>query len=86
MPKNISNIRYPGRKQLDRQALARAFVAKAYYRLATTCDLRRTLLAAVNLRRVCGFFTVDDIPSEWTLSRAFAEFSASNLGSLVHDN
>lgn len=44
-PKNISNIQYPGRKPLDRQALARAFVAKAYYRLATTSDLRRTLLA-----------------------------------------
>jgi hypothetical protein len=65
----ITRFRYPGRKLLDRQALARAFVAKALYRHATTSDLRRALLSAVNLRRVCGFVTVDDIPSESTFSR-----------------
>jgi len=85
VPKYIANFRYPGRKPLDRQVLARAFVAKAYYRLATTSDLRRTLLAAVNLRRICGFVTVDDIPSDSTFSRAFNEFSAGSLGSRVHD-
>jgi hypothetical protein len=46
-PKNITRFRYPGRKSLDRPALARAFVAIAYYRLALTSDLRRTLLSAV---------------------------------------
>ena len=85
VPKIITRFRYPGRKPLDRQALARAFVAKAYYRLATTSDLRRALLSAVNLRRVCGFVTADDIPSDATFSRAFNEFSASSLGSRVHD-
>lgn len=85
VPKYITNFRYPGRKPLDRQALARAFVAKAYYRLATTSDLRRALLSAVNLRRICGFVAVDDIPSDSTFSRAFNEFSAGSLGSQVHD-
>ncbi|MFH0785161.1 MAG: transposase [Pseudomonadota bacterium] len=85
VPKYITNFHYPGRKPLDRQALARAFVVKAYYRLATTSDLRRTLLAAVNLRRVCGFVTVDDIPSDSTFSRAFNEFSVGSLGSRAHD-
>lgn len=85
VPKNIVNFRYHGRKPLDRQALARAFVAKAYYRLATTSDLRRTLLAAMNLRRVCGFVTVDDIPSDSTFSRAFSEFSAGSINCRVHD-
>jgi Transposase DDE domain/Transposase domain (DUF772) len=85
VPKYITNFRHPGRKPLDRQALARAFVAKAYYRLATTSDLRRALLSAVNLRRICGFVAVDDIPSDSTFSRAFNEFSAGSLGSRVHD-
>lgn len=85
VPKYITNFRYPGRKPLDRQALARAFVAKAYYRLATTSDLRRALLSAVNLRRICGFVAVDDIPSDSTFSRAFNEFSAGSLGRQVHD-
>jgi hypothetical protein len=85
VPKTITNYRYPGRKPLDRQALARSFVAKAYYRIATTSDLRRTLLSAVNLRRICGFVTADDIPSESTFSRAFNEFAAGSLGNRVHD-
>ena len=34
--RTITRFRYPGRKLLDRQALARAFVAKACYRYATT--------------------------------------------------
>lgn len=83
--KNITRFRYPGRKLLDRQALARAFVAKACYRHATTSDLRRALLSAVNLRRICGFITANDIPSESTFSRAFSEFAVDSLGSLVHD-
>jgi hypothetical protein len=85
LPKNIPNYRYPGRKPLDRQGLARAFVAKAYYRVATTSDLRRALLSAVNLRRVCGFVTAEDVPSDATFSRAFSEFAAGSLGSRVHD-
>ena len=85
VPKYITNFRYPGRKPLDRQALARAFVAKAYYRLPTTSDLRRALLSAVNLRRICGFVIVDDIPSDSTFSRVFNEFAAGSLGGRVHD-
>jgi hypothetical protein len=83
--RNITNYRYPGRNPLDRQALARAFVAKAYYRLTTTSDLRRALLSAVNFRRICGFISAEDVPSESTFSRAFNEFATGRLGSLVHD-
>lgn len=85
VPRNIRRYRYPGRKPLDRQACARAFVAKALYRHPTTSDLRRALQSADNLRRICGFVTVGDIPSEPTLSRAFAEFAANSLGNRVHD-
>ena len=83
--KNIKSFRYPGRNPLDRQALARAFVAKAFYRLATTSDLHRALQSAGNLRRICGFLTVADIPSDSTFSRAFSEFAAGSLGNRVHD-
>ncbi|MCL7488253.1 MAG: transposase, partial [Desulfobulbaceae bacterium] len=76
VPRNARRYRYPGRKPLDRQACARAFVAKALYRHPTTSDLRRALQSAENLRRICGFATAGDIPSESTLSRAFAEFAA----------
>lgn len=85
VPRTATRYRYPGRKPLDRQVLARAFVAKALYRHPTTSDLHRALQSAVNLRRVCGFGTAGSLPSEATFSRAFADFAASNLGNMVHD-
>jgi hypothetical protein len=85
VPRNITRFQYPGRKPLDRQALARAFVAKAVYRHPTTIDLHRALQSTVNLRRICGFNTPGNLPSESTFSRAFAEFAESGLGNRVHD-
>lgn len=85
VPKNVRRYHCPGRKPLDRQACARAFVAKALYRHPTTSDLRRALQSAGNLRQICGFATSDAIPSEPTLSRAFAEFATSNFGNRVHN-
>ena len=85
IPPHVTNYCHPGRKPLDRQAMARAFVAKAFYRHPTTIDLIRALHSAENLRRICGFVTRKDIPSEATFSRAFADFAASSLGNRVHE-
>jgi len=85
IPRNVPRYRFPGRNPLDRQSLARAFVAKALYRHPTTSDLIRALRSAENLRRICGFVTVGKIPSESTFSRAFDEFAANSLGNRVHD-
>jgi hypothetical protein len=82
VPKAVSRYRWPGRNPHSRQSLASAFVAKALYRHPTTSDLIRALNSAENLRRICGFMTTGDIPSESTFSRAFA---ASILGNRVHD-
>ena len=85
VPRTVRRYQHPGCKPHDRQALARAFVAKALYRYPTTRDLLRALQSAVNLRRICGFITATPLPSESTFSRAFAEFAGSNLGNAVHD-
>ena len=82
---NSATIQWLGRKPLDRQAIARSLIAKAVYRIPATSDLRRALLATKNLRRICGFIALDDIPSESTFSRAFSEFAASEIGKLAHD-
>jgi hypothetical protein len=37
------------------------------------------------LRRICGWERKNDVPDEWTFSRAFAEFSASQLPERVHE-
>jgi len=84
VPRRASTQRL-GRKLLEREALARAFVAKTVYRIPTTSDLIRALRAASNLRRICGFTVLGDIPSESTFSRAFTEFAGSRLGHRAHD-
>ena len=85
VPRIITRYRYPGRMPLDRQALARAFVAKALYRHPTTSDLHRALQSVAHLRRICGFRASGTLPSEATFSRVFAAFAAGSLGHVVHD-
>jgi Transposase DDE domain/Transposase domain (DUF772) len=75
----------PGRPPADRQALARAFVAKAVLGLPQTNQLIDRLNADKTLRRLCGWETHGQIPSESTFSRAFAEFAASALPARVHE-
>lgn len=74
----------PGRPPSDRAALARAFVAKAVFNLATTRMLIERLLVDNSLRRLCGWARVGAVPSEATFSRAFAEFARSALPGRVH--
>jgi hypothetical protein len=74
-----------GRPARDRGCLARAFIAKAFYDLATTEALIDLLKSHRALRRLCGYESVRSIPSASTFSRAFAEFSQSGLGDRVHE-
>lgn len=74
-----------GAPPADRQALARAFVAKAVYNISLNSHLRDRLLCDKVLRRICGFVTRGEVPSESTFSRVFAEFSESALPSRVHE-
>ena len=74
----------PGRPPADRQALARAFVAKAVLGLPTTTMLLERLAVDATLRRLVGWERAAHVPSEATFSRAFAEFALSELASRVH--
>src|SRR5271167_4099030 len=74
-----------GRKPEDRRALARAFVAKAELVLPTTAAVIERLAIDKSLRRICGWESVRDVPSEATFSRAFAEFAASELPDQMHE-
>ena len=55
-----------GRKPKERQALARALVAKAVYNHPHTRATIEALRAAPVFRRLCGFVRRSDIPSEAT--------------------
>jgi Transposase DDE domain/Transposase domain (DUF772) len=74
-----------GRKPEDRRALARAFVAKAVLGLPTTAAVIERLAIDKSLRRICGWESVREVPSEATFSRAFAEFAASELPDQMHE-
>jgi hypothetical protein len=74
-----------GRKPEDRRALARAFVAKAVLGLPTTAAVIERLALDKSLRRICGWESAREVPSEATFSRAFAEFAASELPDQMHE-
>jgi hypothetical protein len=76
---------FPGRPPQDRTAIARAFVAKTIYNLPTTRALLDRLEADSALRRICGWERKNDVPDEWTFSRAFTEFSKARLPERVHE-
>lgn len=74
-----------GRPIKEREAIARAFVAKAVLKYQHTRSLRNALLSTPNLRVICGFSKRQDVPSEATFSRAFSEYAKVGLGTTVHD-
>ena len=74
----------PGRPADDRQALARAFIAKAVLNLPTTAALIERLAVDMTLRRLCGWERASQVPSEATFSRAAAEFAVASLAERAH--
>lgn len=63
----------------DRLALCKAFIAKAVWDSATTRDLIDAVRHRPALRRLCGWETLGEVPSEATFSRAFDEGSCQVL-------
>jgi DDE family transposase/transposase-like protein DUF772 len=74
-----------GRPQQDRGAIARSFVAKAIWNLATTRALIELLKADTRLRRICGWERATQVPDETIFSRAFAGFAQMELPQRVHE-
>ncbi len=74
-----------GRPIKEREAIARAFIAKAVLKYQHTSSLRHALRSTPNLRFICGFAKRKDVPSESTFSRAFSEFAKAGLGIAVHN-
>ena len=76
--------RCPGRPLEDRVAIGRAFIAKMVFNMATTRLLLDRLESDPTVRRLCGWERREEVPSESTFSRAFAEFAESRLPERVH--
>ena len=74
-----------GRLPKKRSAIARAFVAKMIYNMDSTVGLVERLKTDKNMRRICGWESLRQLPSESTFSRAFAEFAETKLPQRTHD-
>jgi hypothetical protein len=61
------------------------FIAKSVYQFPTTGALIDALRSRPTLRRLCGWETVGEIPSESTFSRAFAAFARDELPQQIHE-
>lgn len=75
-----------GRPKKERLCLAMAFVAKAVYNFSNTKILIDYIKNNATLRRLCGWESRRDIPSESTFSRAFDEFAHGELPQIIHEN
>ena len=69
----------------SREQIARAFIAKSVYNFQTTRDLIDRLHIDRTFRILCGWRYKNDIPSEATFSRAFAELSKMQIAQKTHE-
>ena len=58
--------------------------AKMVYNIDTTTFLLDRLKSDKNIRRICGWEFIAQIPSEATFSRAFADFAETELPQRAH--
>ena|GEM_PF-1333323 len=77
---------YRGRPAKCRRAVLRSFIAKAVYNIPTTRMLLDRLNSDISLRRICGWETKEEIPSESVFSRSFDDVAKTNLLHKVHEN
>ena len=75
-----------GRPPCARLWLAHAFIAKHVYQFPTTGALIEALRTRPTLRRLCGWESFGEIPSEATFSRAFAQFATDLLPQRIHEH
>jgi len=75
-----------GRPLSSRLAIAKAFIAKMVYNCANTRVLIDHITQSPSLRRLCGWETRSEIPSESTFSRAFDEFATGELPQKIHES
>lgn len=75
-----------GRKPSSRLAIFKLFLMKHIWDWPKTKDALAEVRRAPALRRLCGWESVADIPSESTVSRAFENFALDNIADqMLHD-
>lgn len=73
-----------GHPPSSRVAIFKMLVLKALRNFPTTKDTLLIIRQSPVLRRLCGWESVADVPSESTVSRAYDQFAQDEIASLVH--
>jgi hypothetical protein len=74
-----------GRPLKNRDAIARAYIAKIVLKITYTKQLVARLKTEKQLRLICGWEPGAKVPSESSFSRAFSDFTKSCLPEKVHE-
>lgn len=74
-----------GCKPYGRASIIKAFILKPIYQFKTTITLIEQLKVSPTLRRLCGWESVSDIPSESVFSRTYNVFAMTDLGDRIHE-
>ena len=74
-----------GRPMSSREKILKLFFMKSFLNFPTTKAARRFVKSSCSWRRICGFESTGEVPSEATLSRAFADFSKDKVLSSIHN-
>lgn len=77
---------FRGQQPHSRKPIARAFLAKSFLGIGQTSELLERLRSSPNLRRLCGWECLEELPSASTFSRAFAGFANSRLPQKTHES
>lgn len=70
-----------GRKPSSRLAMFKLLLVKHVWNFPTTKDALAEVRHAPSMRRLCGWESQSDIPSDSTMSRAFGDFAADGTAS-----
>ncbi len=70
-----------GRKPSSRLAMFKMFVMKHVWNFPTTKDALAEVRRCPSMRRLCGWESQSDIPSESTISRTFGDFAVDEIAS-----
>lgn len=74
-----------GCKPYDRESIIKALLAKTIFGFVKTRSILDHIQNSPILRRLCGWESINDVPSESTFSRAFKAFSKIDLGDKIHE-
>lgn len=81
----VPSAAYTGRPPESRLCILKSFLLKSALNIMENKKLREILLGNDELRKLCGWDEVHNVPSESTFSRVFRDFAQMNVAEHIHE-